>query len=253
MNNIALVPGRLRSSTKMANTVRLNKLIAERTGLSRRAADTLIESGRVQVNRRIARAGEQINPDNDIVLLDSKPLPAVTPILVFAFHKPRGYVTTLQTGYERGQPISKLLPPGLGLKPAGRLDAESEGLLIVTNDGDLIYRITHPSQELAKEYRVTLNRPLHRLDFEELSNGVELEDGWCRPDWLQVEAGSDVSVQLHEGRKREVRRMFQALGYRVERLIRVRIGAIQLGNLPAGELRTLTKDELTSISGRNRD
>ncbi len=231
----------------MSEPVRLNKLLAERFGIARRKADAAISEGRVTVDGRRAEIGERVDPSGQKIVFDGKILPDLTKRFSFAFHKPRGYVTTLQTSREYGKPISELLPPELGLKPAGRLDTESEGLLIVSNDGSLINAITHPRFELEKEYRVFTEQEVYQSEVDQLEYGIELDDGWCEPDRIQQTGKRELIIVIHEGRKREIRRLINAVGHHVYRLIRIRIGEVELADLQPGALRILTEQEEQSL------
>lgn len=236
----------------MSEPVRLNKLIAERTGCSRRKADQLIADGFVLIGNRRAVLGEQISiKDIGLVKVNNQLLPVAENVISFALYKPRGYVTTLKLGRETGLPLTDLLPPITGLKPAGRLDTDSEGLLIISNDGDLIFEITHPKHELEKEYLVSTAQSITTSDLLQLRKGVELEDGFCKPDLVKQVSTKCVALVIHEGRKREVRRLLAAVGHRVVRLIRVRIGSVVLDKLKAGSIRVLTPSEISSLRIQN--
>ncbi len=227
---------------------RLNKFIASATGCSRRKADELIDQQRIKVDGRIGTVGDRVDPEHSVILFDNQRIQLTTGNFTFAFHKPRGYVSSLKIGREQGLPISDLLPPEMHLKPAGRLDTDSEGLLIVSNDGELIYAITHPRFELEKEYLVETKIPFTDRMLYAIDDGILLEDGWCRPDRVDRISANKVSIILHEGRKREIRRLIHAVHNSVHRLIRVRVGKVTLGNLKAGALRPLTELELKSLT-----
>jgi 23S rRNA pseudouridine2605 synthase len=223
--------------------VRLNQFIAHATGSSRRQADGLIAAGRVRVDGAVAGLGVTVGV-GDRVELDGRllQLPTYRTIML---HKPAGYVTSRQ---QQGKTptIYALLPPELHeLKPVVRLDRESSGLLLLTNDGRLAQQLQHPSFGKWKRYEVDLNRSLSRGDQIALEQGVELEDGSSR---LQVASLSPdrrtVVVRLQEGRNRQIRRTLGALGYRVVRLHRSDFGRLALGELPAGQWRQLGAVEL---------
>lgn len=230
--------------------IRINQLLAARLGISRRTADFWIQKKRVLVNGKEAQLGQKVDVEKDIIIVDQKPLPPQKQILTFAFHKPKGVVCSLSPKFEKGISITKFFPPNLGLKPAGRLDTDSEGLIIISNDGNLIYEITHPSREVEKEYIVTTKQTILDKDMSLLSKGVFLTDGFCKPDRLIRLGSNQVKLVIHEGRNREVRRLFAAINHEVVRLIRVRIGPIELGDLPVGALRALTDIEKLQLLKR---
>lgn len=216
--------------------MRINKFIALCTGLSRRAADTVITEGRVSVNGQPPAAGQTITP-SDTVTLDNTPLhaPAVTTTVLL--HKPAGYVVSRDG--QGSKTIYDLLPAALhGLKPVGRLDKDSSGLLLVTNDGQLAQQLTHPSFEKTKIYEVGLEHPLSPLHRQLISDhGIQLADGLSRFELERMQAGNDRSwrIRMHEGRNRQIRRTFAALGYRVLTLHRTHFGAYHLQGIKPGD------------------
>lgn len=209
-------------------SVRLNKFIAQSTGLSRRAADQAIADGRVTVNGTLPSAGQQIT-DDDHITLDGSQIDARQPLRTILLNKPVGYIVS-RNG-QGGRTIYDLLPAELHhLKPVGRLDKLSSGLLLLTNDGDLAAELTHPRNHKVKLYQVKLSKPLaplHRQMIQEF--GIKLEDGVSR---MQLERlgddGQQWQVTLHEGRNRQIRRTFEALGYNVLRLNRSQLGPYTL-------------------------
>lgn len=215
--------------------MRLNRYVAAATGRSRRAADELIAAGQVTINDKLASIGQSVT-DDDIVCMDGQRIQPLAARAVI-FNKPAGYVTSRR---QQGQwpTIYELLPADMGyLKPVGRLDAESSGLLVLTNDGDLALRLAHPSNGKLKRYVVELDQKLRAADQAKLRRGVELKDGLSQ---LEVEPrGKVLLVSLGEGRNRQIRRSFGALGYRVERLHRVEMGDLALDDLAAGKWREL--------------
>lgn len=223
---------------------------------SRRKMAKAIKQGRVAVNGHIATDFRQpLDPSGDLVTLDGRPVdlrPGKPVYLVL--NKPAGALATTRDELGRGTVIA-LLPPkyrGLGLYPAGRLDKDSTGLLLLTNDGALTYRLTHPRFEHEKEYLVRLDKRLGTADADKLRKGIELEDGRTRPATVKPVANDPLSyrVTVHEGKKRQLRRMFASLGYRVMSLQRVRIGSLVLGNLKEGEARELTPLEVRELLGK---
>jgi 23S rRNA pseudouridine2605 synthase len=215
---------------------------------SRRKAEALISAGRVQINGRTALLGENVTPI-DRVLLDEEPIELPLKHAYLALHKPRGYLTTLKD--ERNRPtVAELMPENIpGLVPVGRLDADTSGLLLLTNDGPLAHRVTHPSSEIEKEYELTLTSVGDLKErLTSLAEGPELEDGKMLPPQLtRLRRGSDKTtlyLTIHEGRNRLIRRACAAVGLRLISLRRVRIGPVRLGPLPEGHHRPLTEKEL---------
>lgn len=220
---------------------RLNKYIAHHAGLSRREADAAIEAGRVTVNNIRAELGTQVAPD-DIVILDHQTISPVNQYTYIALHKPVGYVCSRRAQGDTPT-IYSLIPRELHhLKPVGRLDKDSSGLLLLTDDGDFAHQMTHPKFHKTKNYLVTLDKPLAPLHQQMITDyGVQLEDG---PSKLQLEKlDNDASwrVAMHEGRNRQIRRTFAALGYTVVNLHRTQFGIYQLDNLAIGKTTRIKK------------
>lgn len=224
---------------------RLQKLISRAGIASRRKAEELIAAGRVTIDGRVARLGDRAGPDED-VRIDGRPLAVREPHVTYLLNKPAGYVTTASD--ERGRPtVMQLVPARPGLHPVGRLDMDSEGLLVLTTDGDLTLTLTHPRFEHEKEYRVhTLPGLVADHDLASLERGVVLEDGPAAAVSARRAPGGAVVV-LREGRKRQVRRMLASVGYEVERLVRTRVGALELGPLAPGEFRRLEDEDLDRL------
>ena len=232
-------------------TERIQKIIASRGITSRRKAEMLIEAGRVTCNGRVCLLGESADPDKDIILLDGKPLPSGGEYTYIMLHKPRGYVTTLSD--EKGRRIVTDLVSDCGQRvyPIGRLDMDSEGLLLLTNDGDFANRLMHPSHEIRKIYRVLVKGySAERLEL--LGRPITL-DGYtiAKPSVKLISTDENgvawLEVVIHEGRNRQVRRMCDAAGMKVIRLIRTGEGALRLGKLPVGAWRPLTEKELQEL------
>jgi 23S rRNA pseudouridine2605 synthase len=236
--------------------VRLQAFLA-RSGAapSRRKAEALISAGRVKVNGRTALLGESAAPD-DLVLLDGQPveLPEVRAYL--ALNKPRGYLTTLKD--ERGRPtVAELMPENVpGLVPVGRLDADTTGLLLLTNDGPFAHRVAHPSSEIEKEYELALQNPVPEDRLVALARGPQLEDGRMLPPKLtrlrRTSRDTTLNLIVHEGRNRIIRRACAAVGLTLLSLKRVRIGSVVLGILPEGRYRELTEKELNILKNTGR-
>ena len=225
---------------------RLQKVLARAGVASRRKAEELIEAGRVTVNGRVAALGDVANPGDD-VRLDGRPLPRPERSVTYLLHKPRGLVTTASD--ELGRPtVMDLVPAVPGLHPVGRLDLDSEGLLLLTTDGDLTLRLTHPRYRHEKEYRVWTDPPdVSDEALARLTSGVTLEDGPARAERAERAPGGAVVV-LREGRKRQVRRMLAAVGHEVVRLKRTRVAGLELGDLPVGRFRELTAAETAALA-----
>lgn len=213
--------------------MRLNRYLASASTLSRRAADSAITQGRVTVNHQAAQLGQEVTA-SDLVTLDGQPLQLPQAYRYLLFHKPAGFICSRR---QQGTTptIYSLLPPEYAdLKTVGRLDRDSSGLLILTDDGVYAQRLSHPSYGKTKTYEVRLSRPLTPADQATLGQGVELEDG---PSHLQLDrvSGANLVVSLQEGRNRQIRRTFAALGYRVTQLHRTKLGDLELGSLPEGK------------------
>ncbi len=221
---------------------RLQKYLASAGIASRRKAEELITSGRVRVNGQVAILGTKVQ-DGDEVVVDGKQVDKVSEKIVYMLNKPKGYVTTAED--ELGRPIVlELVPSAPGLHPVGRLDLDSEGLLLLTNDGDLTLRLTHPRYEHEKEYQVWCKEGQPDAgSLSTLERGLELDDGPAKAVMAKLSEGGCTLV-LTEGRKRQVKRMMAAVGYTVTRLVRTRIARLKLGDLPTGQYRNLNQDEL---------
>ena len=245
---------------------RLQKLLARAGVASRRAAESLIAAGRVTVNGRVAAVGESADPATDRIEVDGQPIGAAEGVVHLAVHKPAGYLSSARD--ERGRwSVIHLLDraPGVAgrrLWPAGRLDVDSEGLMVLTNDGAWANRVLHPRYGMEREYAVLVDRPPRPNELVALRDGVELGDGPARllaahqaapPREVARQAGEVgtwVRVRVAEGRKREVRRILGAVGLGVERLIRTRLGPLALTGLRAGQWRPLSQGEVAALAGR---
>lgn len=232
-------------------TERIQKIIASRGITSRRKAEELILAGRVTCNGRVCLLGEQADPNIDMILLDGKPLPSGSEYTYIMLHKPRGYVTTLSD--EKGRKdISQLVSDcPTRVYPVGRLDMDSEGLLILTNDGDFANYLMHPKHEVNKTYRVFVkgysSEALERLGKPVEIDGYMIQKPQVRCVSVDGQGKAQLEVVIHEGRNRQVRRMCDMAGMKVERLIRIAEGQLQLGTLPLGKWRHLTDDEVEQL------
>jgi pseudouridine synthase len=243
---------------------RLQKLIARAGLASRRGAEQLIADGRVRVNGALASLGDSADPDRDRIEVDGRPLAAAAPAVHLAVHKPRGFLSSARDERGRRSVVSLVDAGGERLWPAGRLDVESEGLMILTNDGEWANRVLHPRYGNEREYAALVDPPPSAAALARLRAGVQLEDGPARllsarraPPPREVlrdrgEHGEWLRVRIGEGRKREVRRLFAAVDVRVERLVRTRIGSLTLAGLHEGEWRRLRPSEVAELSGRRR-
>jgi 23S rRNA pseudouridine2605 synthase len=231
---------------------RLQKILARAGFGSRRACEEFITQGRVRVNGRAAQLGEKADPATDEITLDGEPLAAPERLLYVALHKPRGVVSSLAPQGER-QTVRDLVPLKERLYPVGRLDVDSEGLILLTNDGDLTDRLTHPRYESEKEYRVLVKSDPDDARLEAWRRGVVLPEGGRRTAPAKVkreertEAGTWLRVTMHEGRKHEIRDIGAALGMPVLRLIRVRLATLTLGDLKSGQWRVLKDWEVKRL------
>jgi 23S rRNA pseudouridine2605 synthase len=229
---------------------RLQKALA-RAGLgSRRAVEVLIREGRLAVNGNEATLGDKVDTKRDTVTLDGSRVPLDPDLRYFLFNKPVGVVTSMDDAHA-DRDLKPYLPEGVRVFPVGRLDRDTEGLLVLTNDGELANRLAHPRYGVEKEYLVEVNGLPTPADLALLRTGIELEDGPARA--LEVRqkgrAGqrTALTVVMGEGRKREVRRLFDAIGFPVVRLVRVRQGPLRLDRTPPGELRELTGAEVRAL------
>lgn len=224
---------------------RLHKRLARAGIASRRAAEDLIRAGRVSVNGQTAGLGQSVT-DADDVRVDGRLVELTRPEAVtYALYKPPGYVTTAQDEYGRRN-VLDAMPDVPGLHPVGRLDKDSEGLLLLTNDGDLTLTLTHPRYGHEKAYRAWTEGQPSADTLEALLDGVKLEDGLARAVSASPAAGG-AFVVLGEGRKRQVRRMLEAVGHPVTRLMRYRVGGLWLGDLDVGEYRELAARDLHDL------
>lgn len=231
-------------------TERLQKIIASRGVTSRRGAEELIAAGRVTCNGTVARLGDSADPETDEILLDGKPLPSGRKPVYIMLHKPRGYVTTLSD--EKGRPNAASLVADCGERvyPVGRLDMDSEGLLLFTNDGDFANRLMHPKHEVDKTYQVWVTGYAPGAEIR-LRRPITLDGYPIKPPKVKLQSvkgdRARFLVTIHEGRNRQIRRMCQAAGMEVVRLKRISEGSLRLGDLPLGAWRSLTAKEVESL------
>lgn len=235
--------------------MRLEKYIATAGIASRRAAKKAIHEGRVTVNGApVFVPGHPIDANTDCVACDGKRVTSTAERLYVMLHKPAGYVTTRRD--ERGRPTVMDLVQDISenIYPVGRLDLETEGLLLLTNDGDFAYRLTHPRHEIPKTYLVWVDGSPSEKAVQRLREGITIRSGKTAPakvSRLGDSTGSQFKVILHEGKKRQVRLMFKAVGHRVVRLKRIQVGELRLGNLPLGKHRLLSPAEVAGLGNDN--
>jgi 23S rRNA pseudouridine2605 synthase len=227
--------------------VRLQKYLSQAGVASRRRSEELITAGRVSVNGEVVRElGTRVDPARDEVVVDGARI-ETAPTVWYALHKPRGYLST-RSDPQRRQTLYELLPPELQpLFYVGRLDYDSEGLVLLTNDGDTAHRLLHPSFGVDREYEVELAAAVDAALLQRLTSGVDLEDGRAEAESARATGARRLRLVLREGRKREVRRMLAACGHRVVRLYRVRYGPVSLGTLEPGAWRPLDAAELDAL------
>jgi pseudouridine synthase len=229
---------------------RLQRALARAGFGSRRACEGLIVAGRVLINGREATLGDRVDPARDEVRVDDRRVSVDPGMRYLALHKPRGVTTTMRDPHAE-RDLTRFLPKGPRVFPVGRLDRETEGLLLLTNDGALAHRLTHPRYEVQKEYLAEVDGAPSNRQLARLRRGVELDDGVARAVEARTAGGSKgrgaVRLVMVEGRKREVRRMLEDVGLPVRRLIRVRVGPVRLGQLRPGELRELEPEDVRAL------
>jgi pseudouridine synthase len=229
---------------------RVQRALARAGFGSRRACEELIAAGRVEVGGRRATLGDRLDPASDEVRVDGRRVNVDPGMRYLALHKPRGVTTTMRDAHA-ARDLRALLPKGPRVFPVGRLDRDTEGLLLLTNDGDLAHRLAHPRHGVEKEYLAEVDGAPTSRQLGRLRRGVPLEDGVARALQARSAGGSGargaVRIVLAEGRKREVRRMLDAVGLPVRRLVRTRVGPVRLGRLRPGELRELAPEEVHAL------
>lgn len=228
--------------------MRINKFIASSTSFSRRKADELIMQGKIFLNgKRVQNLGINIDPLKDIIKISEKNINPKNKNIYLALNKPAGYVSTRSDELNR-QTVMDLIPKNMNLKPVGRLDLETEGLLLFSNDGEFINRFTHPKFECEKEYFVKIKGELTMAEKQKLESGIILDSKQTSKAKIVIIKSSEketfLRIVIHEGRKRQIRKMFDYISHPVKYLQRIRIGKIQLGQLEKGKFRTLTQKEI---------
>lgn len=233
--------------------MRINKFLAEKGVASRRHSDEIVAAGRVKINGIVATLGASVE-ENDVVCVDDMPISnAETKAEYYLMNKPKGVICTVSD--DRGRKtVMELLPKDVGrVFPIGRLDYETEGLLILTNDGELSYRLTHPTNEIPKTYLARIEGTMVEKDLNRLRSGIELDGVMtkkCKAHIVETnKAYTKVHITITEGRNRQVRRMFEAIGRNVEFLKRISVGKLKLTGLDRGEVRSLTESEIEYLKG----
>lgn len=230
---------------------RLQKILSGRGVLSRRAAEDYIRNGRVTVNGQAAQLGQTADPDNDDIRVDGVPIPKQPRAVYLMLNKPRGYVTTLSDEQGRKNVADLVTGCGQRVYPVGRLDLNSEGLLLLTSDGALTQKLTHPSHQVEKEYLVRVTGPVSEaiplLRKKMVVDGVTYEGAIVKRLPSDAKGSALLSMTIHQGKNRQIRRMCAAAGLTVHRLRRIREGSLMLGELPVGKWRYLTPDEVEAL------
>ncbi len=236
----------------MAEKIRLQKYLSSAGVASRRKAEELIAAGRVSVNGRVAKIGDSILAGTDKVTLDGEEIVESKDKIYIMLHKPRGFITTLDD--ERGRKTVAMLVSDISerIYPVGRLDKDSEGLLIMTNDGAFANMVIHPKTHVSKTYRVTVRPSIDEEQLNQITTGIIIDGRKTAPARVRVREEQDgrvvLEIILYEGRNREIRKMCEAVGLEVARLKRIAIGPVKLGMLKQGKYRELTKEEMKALS-----
>jgi 23S rRNA pseudouridine2605 synthase len=226
---------------------RLQKVLAAIGWGSRRACEDLIAAGRVTVNGAVAELGRRVDPNTDLIEVDGAPVGVKPGLVYYLLNKPAGVITTAKDTHDR-RTVLELVPTEPRVFPVGRLDRDTEGLLLLTNDGELAHRITHPSHGIEKEYLAHVKGHLTNGELKRLREGVELDDGMTAPADASQPSPGVLRITIHEGRNRQVRRMCEAVGHPVLRLVRTRIGPLTDRSLRPGDWRELSTGERNALT-----
>jgi 23S rRNA pseudouridine2605 synthase len=232
--------------------IRLQKVLASAGVGSRRACEELIDEGRVAVNGiRVNEQGRRVNPAIDLITVDGDPIAAAAGFIVIALNKPSGVVTTMKQDDERPTVADYVANRSDRLFHVGRLDADTEGLILLTNDGNLAHGLTHPSSEVKKIYLARIKGTVSRTELSKLTTGVELTDGFAKADSVDIIGNTPgetaIEISIHEGRNRVIRRMCEHIGHEVIQLVRVQFGPIKIGDMKLGKTRVLNHTEVGSL------
>jgi len=230
--------------------MRIHRALARAGVASRRKAEELVAAGRVRVNGVVARTGQSVDPARDVITVDGDPVDRPQKVTWLVLHKPAGVLTSRPDGTDRST-VFELVPDVPGLTYVGRLDYLTEGVLLLTTDGEAAHRLTHPSSEIERTYVATVRGDVPTA-VRRARAGVELDDGFVQPVAVDAQQGEDrqwlMTITIREGRNREVRRLCEELGLEVRRLVRTQFGPVRLGSLPAGASRPLTAREIALIA-----
>ncbi len=233
------------------NQIRLQKFLSECGVASRRKAEDLIASGKVKVNGRVATIGDKINPTKDSVTVFGKKVIKVKKNTYIMLHKPRGFITTLSDEMGRKCVAQLVEDVGVRVYPVGRLDRDSEGLLLLTDDGEFANAMTHPAKHVPKTYRVTVRPSITEDQITSLTTGIEIDGRMTLPSEVRVISRQEgrvvLEIIIYEGRNRQIRKMCETLGLEVARLKRTQIGSVKLGMLKQGDWRNLTEEEVHKL------
>ena len=236
------------------NKVRLQKFLSEAGVASRRKAEEMIENGEVKVNGRKAKVGDSVDPVHDLVTVKGKKVVREKSLRYILLHKPRGFVTTTDDELGRKCVLDLLKDIPERVYPVGRLDRNSEGALLLTNDGEFANAMMHPSRRISKTYRVTVRPPVTESMIDAFSTGIEIDGRMTAPAEARIITKEEnrvvLEIVLYEGRNREIRKMCESLGLEVARLKRTAIGSLKLGMLPQGQWRDLTEQEIDKLKNQ---
>lgn len=229
---------------ELMEPIRVQKFLSEHGVASRRRAEEFVRSGQVSINGHKAKLGDKVDPDKDTVKVYGKVVKPESTKIYIALNKPKGYVVSKRDPRHR-KTVFQLLPEDIRTKVwnVGRLDYDTEGLLILTNDGELTQELSHPKYEHDKEYEVTISAPATDSQLEKLRDGVEIATGLTYPAKLKTR-GDKILLTIHEGKKRQVRRMFAGVGLEVKNLKRVRVNKLKLPDVPTGQYAIVSKEDI---------
>jgi len=227
----------------MKNKIRIAKFLSQAGIASRRKSEELILAGRVKINKEVIKdLSFKVNENSNNIYFDNK-LIKKEEKEYYLVHKPKGYISSVSDPYNPKTVIS-LINTQAKIFPVGRLDKDSQGLLLLTNDGDLAYQLTHPKFNIPKTYLVILNKEIEKEDLQKLKKGIRLAEGLARVDKIKLKNKKEVLITIHQGWNRQIRRMFNNLNYKVKELIRLSEGNLKLNNLKLGKYRRIKKEEI---------
>lgn len=225
--------------------IKISKYLASAGLCSRRKCEEFVKMGVVKINGKVASVEERINPDKDIIEFKNKKI-EIQKKIYYLLYKPTGYTTTTKDRHAE-KIITSLLPKNPKVWPVGRLDKFTSGLIILTNDGELTQKLTHPKYEKKKEYSIITNKPLTKEEISKIKKGLQLEDGFIKPDTFKELGEQNYKMVLHSGKKRIIRRVIEKFGKKVSQLKRVKLDNLTLGNLKIGQYRKLNQAEIKKL------